>query len=95
MSFFFLLFSLFFFFFSFFLKKNLLLDEENFILDDEVGEKSHGMKLKESMKKASEKKLLEGYSIFVTENVKHARETIQEIVVCAGGKVFFFFLSFL
>ena len=91
MSFFFLLFSLFFFFFFlFFLKKNLLLDEENFILDDEVGEKSHGMKLKESMKKASEKKLLEGYSIFVTENANMQGKRFKKLLFVQVERFFFF-----
>jgi len=54
---------------------------------DLEGEQSYSFSLKESMRRAKTRGLLTGKVVFVSAKVKTPKETLQELVECAGGKV--------
>jgi len=61
------------------------LDWENYILKDPAAEAKFGFRLRKSLDKAKEKKLLDGYSVVLTPNV--APPPIEEL----KGKIKIFF----
>ncbi|KAJ3322768.1 hypothetical protein HDU76_013802 [Blyttiomyces sp. JEL0837] len=61
-------------------------DSTLYRLKDPEAEEKNGFTLEESLRRASEKRLLEGYSVYVTQNVKPDIETMKRLVEAGGGK---------
>ncbi|XP_071965022.1 uncharacterized protein [Antedon mediterranea] len=59
---------------------------DRFIVKDDTSEKRYGFNLKESMKKALNKRLFDELKIYVTPNVKPDKMQMKDIIKCAGGQ---------
>ncbi|XP_026670547.1 mediator of DNA damage checkpoint protein 1-like isoform X3 [Ceratina calcarata] len=68
-------------------KANEYMDIENYILKDSVTEKQYKFSLVESLRKAKNHKLLEGYTIVLTSNVAPPPlPELKTIIITCGGK---------
>ena len=74
-----------------FLSKNLFdvsyIDEAEFMLQDPAAESQFGFRLKDSIRRAQARKLLDGKYVYATAGVKPDSDTLREIVECADGKL--------
>ena len=70
------------------LSQNKRLEAENYLLQDVEGENRMGLKLGDSLARAKVNKgqLLQGYSIYCTENIQGGFETYKAIAEVNGGK---------
>lgn len=70
------------------LEKDELLDASDYLLNDKEGEKRVGFKLAQSLERAKANKgqLLQGYTVYCTENVHGGFDTYKAIVEVNGGK---------
>lgn len=68
-----------------------LVDETPYILRDSDAEKQYQFRLTTSLEKARKGKLMEGKEVYVTPKTHPSKETVKQIVECAGGKVQFWF----
>ena len=70
------------------LDQDELLDPDDYLLDDEDGEKRLGYKLSDSLRLAQKNKgkLLKGYAIYCTESIHGGFETYRAIINVNGGK---------
>ncbi|RUS32921.1 hypothetical protein BC938DRAFT_473796 [Jimgerdemannia flammicorona] len=64
-----------------------LVDEKPYMLKDTKAEKQYKFRLAKSLEKAKQGKLLAGKEVYITQNTQPAKETMKEIVECAGGKL--------
>ncbi|RUS22348.1 hypothetical protein BC937DRAFT_89621 [Endogone sp. FLAS-F59071] len=64
-----------------------LVDETPYVLRDTDAEKQYQFKLTTSLERAREGKLMEGKEVYVTPKTHPSKETVKEIVECAGGKL--------
>ncbi|KAK1133676.1 hypothetical protein K0M31_011469 [Melipona bicolor] len=67
-------------------KAGHFIELENYILKDSAAETKFRFKLEESLKKAKEHKLLEGYTLVVTPNVTPPLPELKNIIISCGGK---------
>lgn len=67
-------------------KTGHFIELENYILKDSAAETKFRFKLEESLKKAKEHKLLEGYTLVVTPNVTPPLPELKNIIISCGGK---------
>ncbi|KAK9297784.1 hypothetical protein QLX08_008629 [Tetragonisca angustula] len=68
-------------------KTGHFIELENYILKDSAAETKFRFKLEESLEKAKEHKLLEGYTLVVTPNVTPPPPELKNIIISCGGKV--------
>ncbi len=70
------------------LSQNKRLDPEDYLLQDTEGEKQLGFKLHDCLARAKSNKgqLLQGYSIYCTENIRGGFESYRSIVEVNGSK---------
>ncbi|XP_043788015.1 MATH and LRR domain-containing protein PFE0570w isoform X2 [Apis laboriosa] len=59
---------------------------ENYILEDPEAEAKFHFKLKKSLEKAKEYKLLEGYTLILTPNIAPPPPELKSIIISCGGK---------
>ncbi|KAJ3089449.1 PAX-interacting protein 1 [Quaeritorhiza haematococci] len=62
-------------------------DETQYFLEDEAAETRYKFSLRESIRKAAAKKLLDGYSVLCTPKVNPDKDTMKRIIENAGGKL--------
>ncbi|XP_029158904.1 dentin sialophosphoprotein isoform X2 [Nylanderia fulva] len=63
------------------------LDWESYILKDPAAEAKFGFRLRKSLDKAKEKKLLDGYIILLTSNIKQPPvKELKDMITSCGGK---------
>ncbi|XP_043528088.1 mediator of DNA damage checkpoint protein 1-like isoform X3 [Frieseomelitta varia] len=67
-------------------KTGHFIELENYILKDSAAETKFRFKLEESLEKAKEHKLLEGYTLVVTPNVTPPPPELKNIIISCGGK---------
>jgi hypothetical protein len=69
------------------LTKKEVPDVDDYILDDEAGEKSAGINLEESIERAikNKRKLLQGWQIFCTDKVPGGFDVFKDIIDTNGG----------
>lgn len=60
---------------------------ETFVIKDKTNERMYKFTLKESIAKARSSPLLQGWSVFVSPNVKPSPKEMSDIIECAGGQV--------
>ncbi|CAD1480078.1 unnamed protein product, partial [Heterotrigona itama] len=70
-------------------KTGHFIELENYILKDPAAETKFRFKLEESLEKAKEHKLLEGYTLVVTPNVIPPPLELKNIIISCGGKALF------
>ncbi|XP_033638672.1 PAX-interacting protein 1-like isoform X1 [Asterias rubens] len=68
-------------------KSRWFLDEANFTLSDPDAEKIFLFKLKESMARASQRKLLKDVTLYLTPGVQPGPTLIRDIIETAGGRL--------
>jgi PAX-interacting protein 1 len=68
-------------------KAGIFRDEEEFLLQDTNAEQLLGMSLSTSLSCARRKKLLEGAVVYATPSVEPPRQSLNDIISCAGGKL--------
>lgn len=66
-------------------KAGRFLPPDDYLVMDPEHEKNFGFSLKESLSRAQERKLLEGYEIHVTPGVQPPPAEMGEIISCCGG----------
>ena len=64
-----------------------LTDTTPYLLRDEDGEEFYDMTISHSLRRAKEKKLLNGLCFYSTQNVVPSFDSLQRIVESAGGEV--------
>ncbi|XP_050455965.1 putative uncharacterized protein DDB_G0282133 [Cataglyphis hispanica] len=63
------------------------LDWENYILKDPVAEAKFGFRLRKSLDKAKEQRLLDGYTVILTSNIAPPPiEELKDMITSCGGK---------
>jgi hypothetical protein len=62
------------------------LDGNSFLVHDEANEKKFKFNLLSSLQRAAENRLLAGYKVHVTKNVKPEPNQMRDIIQCAGGQ---------
>uniref|UniRef100_A0AAY3ZYC5 Mediator of DNA damage checkpoint protein 1 n=1 Tax=Denticeps clupeoides TaxID=299321 RepID=A0AAY3ZYC5_9TELE len=67
-------------------KEGSFMPADNFLVKDAVQEKKFNFCLKESLRMASQKPLLEGYEIHVTRSVKPEPSQMKDIITCSGAR---------
>lgn len=68
-------------------KSNSLLDPAEFTIKDAQSEEMYDMKLTTSLQRARARPLLQGISVYVTQNIEPSPASMKEIIQCAGGQV--------
>lgn len=63
------------------------LDYEEFLVKDPEGENKFGFSLKESLKKANNKRVFEGMGIYLSKGIIPEPEKCRDIVECGGGQI--------
>ncbi|KAJ3177948.1 hypothetical protein HK101_010183 [Irineochytrium annulatum] len=63
------------------------LDVDDYRLKDEASEEALGFSLEEALHSAAQRKVLAGYSFYVTPGVKIEADVLRRIVEAAGGKI--------
>ncbi|KAM8779808.1 mediator of DNA damage checkpoint protein 1 [Rhynchonycteris naso] len=63
------------------------LPTEEYVVSDPEQEKNFGFSLRDSLRRARERRLLEGYEVHVTPGVQPPPPQMAEIVSCCGGTV--------
>ncbi|XP_072497663.1 mediator of DNA damage checkpoint protein 1 isoform X2 [Notamacropus eugenii] len=66
-------------------KAGRFLPPDEFVVNDPEQEKNFGFSLRESLSRAQERGLLEGYEIYVTPGVQPPPPQMGEIITCSGG----------
>lgn len=69
------------------LKEKKIPDTEEYALEDKAGERSQGIKIRETIARAKQNRhhLFRDWQIFVTEGVKGGWETFRDIIEANGG----------
>ncbi|XP_053523419.1 mediator of DNA damage checkpoint protein 1 isoform X3 [Artibeus jamaicensis] len=68
-------------------KAGCFLPPDEYVVTDSEQEKNFGFSLRDSLSRARERKLLEGYEIHVTPGVQPPPPQMAEIISCCGGTV--------
>ncbi|XP_022094041.1 PAX-interacting protein 1-like isoform X2 [Acanthaster planci] len=68
-------------------KSRWFLDENSFLLNDLEAEAAFSFKLKESMARASQRKLLKDVTLYLTPGVQPGPTLIRDIIEMAGGRL--------
>lgn len=68
-------------------QSNSFLDPGEFVVKDAQSEEMYDMELTTSLQRAKERPLLQGISVYVTQNVQPSPSSTKEIIQCAGGQV--------
>ena len=79
-------------------EENNFISPDDFVVHDKNAERQYHFSLQESIQSARFNRLLQDWSIYLTENVKPPPSEMKQIVECAGGKValsFYFFIFFI
>ncbi|XP_066108903.1 mediator of DNA damage checkpoint protein 1 isoform X5 [Saccopteryx bilineata] len=63
------------------------LPPEEYVVSDPEQEKNFGFSLRDSLRRARERRLLEGYEVHVTPGVQPPPQQMAEIISCCGGTV--------
>ncbi|XP_043856894.1 mediator of DNA damage checkpoint protein 1 isoform X2 [Dromiciops gliroides] len=66
-------------------KAGRFLPPDEFVVNDPEQEKNFGFSLREALRRAQERGLLEGYEIYVTPGVQPPPPQMGEIITCCGG----------
>ncbi|KAM5325318.1 mediator of DNA damage checkpoint protein 1 isoform 6-T8 [Glossophaga mutica] len=68
-------------------KAGCFLPPDEYVVTDSEQEKNFGFSLRDSLSRARERRLLEGYEIYVTPGVQPPPPQMAEIISCCGGTV--------
>ncbi|XP_014442452.1 mediator of DNA damage checkpoint protein 1 isoform X2 [Tupaia chinensis] len=68
-------------------KAGCFLPPDEYVVTDPEQEKNFGFSLREALRRARERRLLEGYEIHVTPGVQPPPPQMREIICCCGGTV--------